>query len=336
MSLLSSSMGDSKMLADYGYNYTLIDFVKLQLCEILLHFNLVMPITTTVATIIVILLLMRSHELLAYISLGGTIVSLAIPFITIGVAISAGMIAVEYKVIPKIREIREPLVLQMKGKKVVKKLGYYALWLVDGDNSLINIDLVNTSDREINGFTEYTLDNKGQISRIETIETIKNTINGLEAIGRKIINIAQNPPETVTLPNGYINKKLLEDLFSVSSTDIRGLSPTELSTMAKMLKSRGINVRKYESTLYAKYANALSVIILLILTFPIAINFSRNYSLIKNAALTFSMGLLYWLFQAVCASLGKTGVLSPILSNFLPLMLFLCISIVIVYKREMV
>lgn len=331
MSLFSSAMGDSKMLADY--NYPFLQFVKLQLCGIVLNFNLVMPITTTVATIIVILLLMRSHELLAYVSLGGMILSLAIPFISVGIAISAGMIAIEYKVIPPIRDTREALISKMRGQKHAKRYGYTDLWLVDGENKLINIEVVNTADRELNGLSEYFLDKNGQIKNIETVETVKYSNNGWLAQGRKIVDISMNPPTVSNLPDGNINNKLLEDLFKVTATDIRGLSPTDLATMTKVLKSRGINVRKYENVLYAKYANALSVIVLLILTFPIAINFSRNYSLIKNAAVTFAMGLTYWLFQATCASLGKT-VLSPILSNFLPLILFFIISIFFVLRRE--
>lgn len=331
MSLFSSAMGDSKMLADY--NYPFFQFVKLQLCAIVLNLNLVMPITTTVATIIVILLLMRSHELLAYVSLGGTVLSLAIPFISVGIAISAGMMIIEYKVLPPIREVREALVVQMRGEKYVKNYGYTDLWLVDGDNKLINIEVVNTAERELNGLSEYFLNQNGQIKNIETVETVKYTNDGWLASGRKIVDISKNPPTAYKIPDGNINNKLLEDLFRVTATDIRGLSPTDLATMVKVLESRGINVNKYKNALYSKFANALSVIVLLILTFPIAINFSRNYSLIKNAAITFAMGLTYWLFQAICASLGKT-LLSPFLSNFLPLILFFMISIVIVFRRE--
>lgn len=331
MSLFSSSMGDSKMLADY--NYSFFQFAKLQLCAIALNFNLVMPITTTVATIIVILLLMRSHELLAYVSLGGTVASLAIPFISIGVAIAAGMIGIEYKVIPNVREVRENLVFEMRGETQKKRSGYFNLWLVDNSDKLVNINIVNTADREIDGLTEYYLDKKGQVERIETVDRVKYENGSWYALGKTTYDMSENPPKVTNVDNSSIQSKLIEDLFKVNATEIRALSPTELATMAKVLKSRGVNVNKYNNALYAKFANALSVIVLLVLTFPIAINFSRNYSLIKNAAITFAMGLLYWLFQAVCTALGKT-LLTPFLSNFLPLILFAALSVVIVYKRE--
>lgn len=331
MSLFSSSMGDSKMLADYNYGF--FQFAKLQLCAIALNFNLVMPITTTVATIIVILLLMRSHELLAYVSLGGTVASLAIPFISVGIAIAAGMISLEYKVIPNVRELRENLVREMRGDTQARLSGYFNLWLVDSKDKLVNINVLNTADREIDGLTEYYLDQKGQVERIETVDRVKYENGSWRALGTIIYDMSQNPPKVTKIDSIYTQSKLIEDLFKVNSSEIRALSPTELATMAKVLQSRGVNVNKYNNALYAKFANALSVIVLLVLTFPIAINFSRNYSLIKNASITFAMGLLYWLFQAVCTSLGKT-VLTPFLSNFLPLILFAALSVVIVYKRE--
>lgn len=333
MSLISSTMGESKDLA--GHDYSILDFIKLQLYAIALNLNITMPATTTIAAVITIITLMRSNELLAYVSLGGTIVSLAIPFITVGVFITGGMMFWEYKVIPNVRVAREELRSLMQGKTYNHAATYTHIWMLEKDNTLINIHFIDMIGGIINGITEYTMNDKYEIVKIEKIANAVKKDDSWEISSRQITDITSNPPVvTVTPPGEIVKNPLWDDLMKVAVVEVRALSPTQLSTLSNIMESHGMSTSQYDMLFYSKYANAISVIVLLILTFPIAINFSRNYSIIKNAALTLILGLTFWMFQASCFSLGKTGLLSPFNANFLPLFIFVAISAGIIYLRE--
>ena len=333
MSLISSIMGESKDLA--AYNYSLSDFLLLQLYALALTLNLTMPAITTIAAIVVIIMLMRSNELLAFVTLGGTVKNLAVPLITIGAFIAAGMIIWEYAVIPNVRIEREELRSNMKGRQYSKSATYTNIWMMDGDKKLVNINFIDMLGGVINGITEYTINDNYEITAIEKIDSAIKKENAWEISGRHITNIIENPP-TITVSNQKetIRNKLWDDLMTVAVVEVRALSPSQLQTLSQIMKEHGMSTSQYDMLLYSKFANAISVIVLLILTFPIAINFSRNYSIIKNAALTLVLGLIFWAFQASCFSLGKTGVLSPFNANFLPIFVFIGISAIIIYIRE--
>ncbi len=333
MSLISSTMGESKDLA--AYDYSLFDFLKLQIYAIALNLNMTMPATTTIAAVIVIIMLMRSNELLAYVSLGGTILSLAVPFVTVGMFITAGMTLWEYEVIPNVRVAREELRTHMKGMQYNKSATYTNIWMMDGDRKLVNINFIDMIGGVINGVTEYVINDDYEITRVDKIESAVRKDGGWEISEKHITDITANPPAvTVTPPGEIISNKLWDDLMKVAVVEVRALSPTQLNTLSKIMEKHGMSTSQYDMLFYSKFANAISVVVLLILTFPIAINFSRNYSVIKNAAVTLILGLTFWVFQASCFSLGKTGILSPFNANFLPIFIFIGISAGIIYVRE--
>lgn len=332
MSLISSTMGESKDLSKY--DYSIIDFIMLQGYNMALHFNLIMPAIPTIAAVIVIIILMRSNELLAYVSLGGTITKLAVPFITVGIIMSSFMILWEYHVIPKVRVDREELRDKMQGKKYNRIAVYNDIWMMDANNKIINIKFIDMIGKTINGITQYNINNEFTITKIEKINEAVKVSNGWKISNFETLDVSSNPPKITNEASKIVQNHLWDDLMKVAVVDIRALSPTQLSTLSNIMAKHGMSTNKYDMLYYSKYANAISVIVLLILVFPIAINFSRNYSIVKNAAVTIVLGLLFWVVQASCYSLGDTGLLSPFLSNFLPLITFVIISSVIIYFRQ--
>ncbi len=104
------------------------------------------------------------------------------------------------------------------------------------------------------------------------------------------------PPTIKYEQNVQVQNSLLDDMISVSSKTPRYMSLQELSRLIKVMSNRGLSTVSYDMLLYSKYANALSAIVLSILVVPIGINFSRKYSLVKNATVAFSFGVAYWIF----------------------------------------
>ena len=77
LSLITSTMGELKNLV--GSEYTIIEFIQLQLCWMVINNNISMPITTTIASVMTIVQLMRTNEMLAYVSFGGRVSAISIP-----------------------------------------------------------------------------------------------------------------------------------------------------------------------------------------------------------------------------------------------------------------
>lgn len=331
---LSASYGAIGSLA--GYDYTIIEFLIFTTYAALIDINKMIPIIMSLSVMITILILMRNHELLAYMTLGGSIVKLSIPFIVVAIIVSCFMLVMEYTVVPSAKINKEVWRNIVKHIDTTNKtVGFSNTWFIEHNQKISNIGFVSIPDKKIYNIIEYNIENN-RINKIIEIETIYKKNNEWIADNITINNIMTNPPQIIKKPYEIIKEgtEVWDKIASLTTTNIKELTPKELYLMIQISKSKGINSAVYEVNLYFKIASALSVIILVLLLFPISINFSRNYSIIKNATVTFAFALIFILAQNVGKSMGDVGVLSPITATFGPLILFLIISIIMIYMRS--
>ena len=330
---MSSAYGIMNSLS--GYSYSSIDFIKLIYYSSIVDLNKLTPIISAVTTIITIIILMRNNEMLAYMSIGGSLFRLAIPLVLIGILFSLFMIYLEYNIIPKIREFRERTIGEVKGHTFSGNIsGFSDMWLAGTDGVIINIGIVDITGKTIHNVKEFITDDEGSIKDILYIEKIVRENN--QWVGKNIIstNILDNPPKKQYIASKVVESKLWDMLTSLTTTDIRGFTPSELYTMAKILKEKGANASSYEMSFYFKLSSACSIPILILFIFPVAINFSRNYSLMKNTAVTLVFIIIFVAAQQTGKSFGDLGVIDPISATFGPIVTFLILSIFLLYYRS--
>ena len=291
--------------------YTSQELVSIAAASSLIDVNKVVPIIAALAVMVTMLILMRSNELLAYMTIGGSVGKLVIPFLLIGIALSAIMLYIEYKVVPEARVYKDSELSRLKSGVTTNSLtGFNNTWFVGSDKVISNIGFVSITDKKV--YNEWVADNI------------------------TVSNISKNPPEISYIKSRVLREgtSIWDQMVSLSTTNEKALTPKELYTMIQISKSKGINSSTYEINLYFKIASALSVIVLVIFLFPISINFSRNYSIVKNATITFTFALVFIISQTIGKSLGDKGALSPVTATFGPLILFLIISIFLIYSRS--
>lgn len=336
MLFLSAAYGAIGSLS--GYDYSIIQFMIFTFYAALLDINKVIPISIALSVMMTILMLMRSNEMLAYITIGGSIVKLSIPFLIIGISISMVMIVMEYNVVPVAKTKKEVWRGIVKGYKTNNIVtGFNNAWFAGHDEVITNIGFVSITDKKVYNVTEYFLDNNS-VKNIVKIDVIykKEDKNEWIADNITVSNVSVNPPTITHIASRVLKEgtSIWDQIVSLSTTNIKELTPRELYTMIQISRSKGINSSTYEISLYYKIASALSVIVLVIFLFPISIDFSRNYSIVKNATITFSFALVFIISQTIGKALGDKGALSPITATFGPLILFLILSIFLIYSRS--
>ncbi len=317
-------------------SYTLQDVLVISTASAIVDVNKVIPIIVAIAVMVTMLMLMRSNELLGYMTIGGSVGRLVIPFFIIGVCISALMMFIEYKVVPESREIKDYEMARVKSGVLNHQVnGFYNTWFINQDNVITNVGFVSISEKEVYNVIEYTISNN-KISQIQNIERIYKSGNEWFADNITIHKIGINPPQytKIDVKNITENAGIWDKLITLSTTNIKALTPKELYVMIKLSQEKGLNSTVYKINLYYKLASAVSVIVLVLLLFPISINFSRNYSIVKNATITFGFALIFILAQNIGKSMGDAGVLSPFNATFGPIILFLFVSIIMIYNRS--
>lgn len=337
--LLSSFYGIATTLS--GYNHTVKDIFTISFVTSLVDINKVVPIISALAVMVTMLILMRSNELLAYMTIGGSVAKLVVPFLLIGISLSAIMIYIEYRVVPEARQYKDSELARIKSGRTVSSItGFNNTWFVGHDKVITNIGFVSITDKTVYNVTEYFLDNNSvkNIVKIGVISKKEDGENKGQWVADNITvsNISTNPPKITHIDSRVLREgtSIWDQMVSLSTTNEKALTPKELYTMIQISKSKGINSSSYEINLYYKLASALSVIVLVLFLFPISINFSRNFSIVKNATITFSFALVFIISQTIGKALGDKGALSPITATFGPLILFLILSVFLIYSRS--
>ena len=331
---LSSAYGNLNILENA--KYTAVDFIVVAAYGIVLGINQLIPMVVAVSIIMTMIILMRSNELLAYMVIGGSLGRLAFPLIFVGVIISSLMIFMEYKIIPEVRVARENMLNVMRGQPVSNNAGgFFNTWFLDKNQVITHITLVSVSEKTIYGIDEYIPDSSGKIASIKKIEKLVKEDDNWVAYNTQNMNILTNPPKIEVIERNVLSDKSWDRLISIKTTDMRVYTPTELYTLIQLFTEKGLNTDSLKLNLYYKFAYSISVIILIVLLYPISINFSRNYSIVKNASVTFSISIVYLGVQYIFRSLGSSGILPPAAATFLPIIVFLFIGLFLIYYRSL-
>lgn len=332
LSLITSTMGELKNLI--GHDFTLIEFIQLQLCWIVINNNISMPITTTIASVMTIVQLMRTNEMLAYVSFGGRVSSVSIPLVSVGIVVLLFMVFIEYIGVPRARVYRSEMITEIKNNPITISRKYSNIWMMDSGNRLVHIELMDVLNSSIQGVKFYNIDENGQIESYVSVNSITKENDKFVSKGKMFVDLTTTPPKVTENDEYQLPTKLFKELLEVNTDFPVSLTPTQIYNIIKVVRERGLNTNYYEMIFYAKISNMLSVIVLMILTFPIVINFSRNYSITKNIAMAFSVGMSFWIVQAAMMSFGNKGAVSPFIANFFPILLFIVISVMIISGRK--
>ncbi len=333
VTMFSSALSHLQGMQKFGI--TLPQLVKLEIITIPMGINSALPITIVVASIVTVLLLMRTHELLAYISLGGRIIGFISPFIIASVITALFMFIFDSYLYPNVRATQQRYIAEnIKKQKYTDQRSLVHIWTMTEAPSLLYIDYLDALTGNIWNVTEYELDDNFQVSRVKSTNHIQHTDTGWQYNDIKIVDLSALPPKISYVKSEIVNNSMFDDFISISGKNPRLLSLQELSQISTVMKARGLSTVSYDMLLYSKYANALSVIVLSILVIPIGITFSRKYSIIKNAMTAFAFGIAFWATTSAMYSLGNSGVIPPLTANFLPHVLFLIIGGIILVKRE--
>jgi lipopolysaccharide export system permease protein len=318
---------------------TLWHIINMEVIKLPATINSSLPISIVAANIITVLLLVRSNELLAYSSVGGRITRFVVPLILISVIAGFGMYCSYALLYAKTRiayeRYRKEVILGERYNPLRESVSN--LWSIDG-STLIHVDFVDNTQNYISSVSEYRLNSDFMVHSVRNIEKAQfdNESGKWELLGVFDTDLTQKPPITEYTERILSDWQVLKDISDIAEKrHPKTLSMGEISRLIKLMDARGLSANAYEMILYSRYASSLSTIVLTLLVVPIGITFTRRYSPLRNASISFGLALAFWLTFSAFKSLGDSEVLTPLAANFLPHLIFIAVGCAILYKKEM-
>ncbi|MBU1086167.1 MAG: LPS export ABC transporter permease LptG [Candidatus Omnitrophica bacterium] len=307
------------VLCDYYFSMTPFIFVNIS------------PIIIILATIFTLSTLNRHNEIMAIKAIGVNLWSIIWIFLGFGILMSALSFGVNELIKPdsylhsiSLKEQYFKPAANQEKNHIMNDLTLYG-----SKNRIFIINSYDTKRQQMSNITISENNNKNQLSR-QLVAKKAQWVEGFWIFYDCIITEYENGKAKSEAEHfeervEFIDEKPRDFARSDLQPDL--MSYWQLKKYIRRLKASGFKAHKEMVIFYNKLAFPLANFIIIFFAVPFTLTRARSGNLFLGIALSIIISFSYWGSNALCLSLGKIGVLSPLLSAWLTNIIFLFIGI---------
>ena len=281
------------------------------------------PMAVLLAIFLTLALFARHNEIIAMKAGGISVYNMITPLLIISGVVVLVNFTVQEFAIPYASQKAEYIKrVRIKQKKVPHLLKQARFWYRSED-TICNIELFEHKTNTLKGITIYFFDAQFRLAkRIDArrgrwidekwhfYDLMMRTFNpdgsiDVEAADEKIVPLKETP-----------------DDFKVAKRDPEEMSYGELKKYIKKIERAGYTVPEYLPYLYSKISFPFICLIMPILAIPFALRIGRGGSIALGIGLSVVVGFSYFVFFNFGLSLGRGGLLTPLVSAWVANILF--------------
>jgi lipopolysaccharide export system permease protein len=265
--------------------------------------------------------LAANSEFIAMRAAGISIKQIIFSVIKLGLLLIVGIFILGEFVVPAADLQARNFKAHLKNKNITLT-GGAGLWIKE-KNKILHIGNV-LSNQQLSDISIYTFNqDRSGLESLKTVSSAKLKDNGWQL---NTINNAQFEPTQV---NKQQQKEQIEtDFIDPQVLDIATIEPEQLSTqeLDKIIKhqqSNNIKSDKYELVYWKRFSVPLSALVMLIIAMPFLFGSNRGGGAGSRVFYGIVLGIIFYLVNRAVNELGSVLGISPLLSAFVPSLLFL-------------
>jgi len=286
-------------------------------------FQWTLPYGVLLATLLTLGILSRNSEITAMKAGGVSLYRITFPLFFIVFFISiASFLGNEFLVPLANQKTRYLLKVQLQGEATASSFKNYNIWY-RSNNRIFSIQLVDPKKKMLNGFTLFKIDDQFQcIQRVDANEV--KWMNGKWIFFKGTVRSFDQGGSIRTMPFDKIELILPEnwESFQGIEQESEEMSYTELRNYVQRIRAAGYDPTRYLVDLYAKFSYPFLNFIMILIGTPFALKTSRSGGVALNIGVSVLIGFVYGVTFYVFLTFGKSGVLPPMLSAWIPIVLF--------------
>jgi lipopolysaccharide export system permease protein len=286
-------------------------------------FQWTLPYAILLATLLTLSTFSRNSEITAMKAGGVSLYRITFPLLFIALIVSfLSFLGNEYLVPVTYQKTRYLLDVQVRKQIPASFFKNYKIWYRSG-HRILNIQLLDPRKKALSGFTLYELDDHFQCTKRIDAREVKWVEGRWWFYDGTIRDFGENGSTQVTAFE-KIDLHLGEDWESLRriGRNSEEMSYGELWTYIQKIQASGYDATRYLVDLYSKLSTPFLNLIMVLIGIPFALKTSRSggvaFSIGISVMIGFSYGVIFYIF----ISFGKSGVLSPFLSCWIPTLLF--------------
>lgn len=281
-------------------------------------FLLTSPVAVLLAVLITVSLRARANEFTALFSGGISIWRACAPLLAGCAVFSVFSLVCSETLAPRTnRKAREIAQFTVKPGKVEAQFSLNRYW-IRGENGILSAQVINPEKQELSGFQYLEVDEEFRLVRRIDARSATFLSDGKwvlrQGTERRFPGNIEGAPFTER--EFFFPETLLAFL--------EGESPPEEMTYARLSDyirdsiARGYDVRRYEVDLHAKLSYPLLNLIVSLVAIPFALRSPRSGGVWRSIGAGLFIGFVCWILLSTSLSLGKKGLLPPLLAAWFP------------------
>jgi len=299
----------------------------------------VTPFSCLLATLYTFAKLNRDNEIIAMRASGISIIGVSKTVIILATILSLSILWVNDRFVPKALSLNQSIKYQFEGKhkasqkkETISNLSMYGL-----GNRLFFINKFSPSTNTLEGIIILEQDNHQNITR-KIVANKGEYINGSWTFFQCITydfdlngQIKGEPrysdEEIVSIPEGpneFLTQRQKPELMSIAQLNdyIWKLSKSGAEKVVENLKV----------DLYQRYTAPLTTLMIVLLGIPFSLRMRRRATGVSSLGVSILAAFIYYVLNAVCIALGKSGILPPIISASLSHIIVLSTSLYLIFS----
>jgi lipopolysaccharide export system permease protein len=294
-----------------------------------------LPMSALIASLWCLGGMSRHNEIIAMRASGISMARIMLPVIAGGACLSTLAFVNNELVMPQYSAAASRLrTVEIEKKQQQIMFQQQKLWLRGPDNTIVNIELVSPNRDEMIGVNVYKLnpdftvreqtradrlvwnDGSWRVAHGTTYLFEGDLVTSHKA-DNEIFHIVDNPKDL-----GMIVKDSAEMTF-----------PALWDYVAK-LKSSGYQALGYEVDLYGKLAFPFASLLMVLISVPFSVQRVRSGGTARGFAFAMLIAFIYYTLMSIGMSLGRSGVMPPIIAAWIANLLFGAAGLVVLFRME--
>jgi LPS export ABC transporter permease LptF/LPS export ABC transporter permease LptG len=295
--------------------------------------TIILPIAILTAVLLTFSLMSKNNEVIAVQVSGISLLRLALPAVFFGLFLSLAVFFIQENVLPEANRLSAQTLDIIHKRKSIGDMEFARNWAMGRDRQIYFYDFYETHNQRFVNFNILSLDEKFQprrrISALRASWVAKNTlllINGFTRDFQDNFPAPIRPFRRMRLPiaenRGFFTEKIR---FSGA------MNSSELKEYIRYLKKNLSDPLRYQAQLYNNYAFPFSSLVMVFIAIPFSF-LMGNRGALFGIGIAVGISMIYWGVLGIFSAVGGTGVMSPLVAAFAPLVVFSLISFFLFFK----
>jgi len=286
-------------------------------------FVMISPVGTMLAVLVVVSARVRYNELTAMYSGGYSLARICAPVMAGCLLVSGLSLLCSELLSPAAnRHAREIKRSRMKPGAVAAQFSGKRYWM-RGEGGILSAALVDTQSKSLSGFLYFEVDREFRpVRRVEARQAVILPDGSWELHDGEERRLRNNAQEVERFRSRAFRFPETIAGFLDGETPPEEMTFAELSDYVRELRKKGYEARRHETDLHAKVSYPLLNVLIAMLAIPFALRGPRSGGIWRSIGLGLLVGFACWVVLSASLSLGKKGVLPPLLAAWLPGALF--------------